>query len=121
MKAMATEPKIPIVLAVTGQRQIPHDARDQLQAKVEEIFQSFCPRFQGTPLVLLSSLAEGADQLCAEVAAKVKIRVIAPLPFPPMVYRGSTSFSTEESRQKLHALLQHEMVEFFVVPLPEDM
>ncbi len=118
---MTTTPKIPIVLGVTGHREIPPDAWDRLQARVEEILRSFCNRFEGTPVVLLSSLAEGADQLCAEVAIKLNLSVIAPLPFPAVVYRGSTSFSTEEGRHKLDALLQHETVESFVVPLPEDM
>ena len=118
---MAPEPAIPIVVGVTGHRLIRPDFRDRLYARVEEILRSFCTRFESTPVIVFSSLAEGADQLCAEVAIKLNLRVIAPLPFPPSVYRGSTSFNTDESREKLTALLEHNLVEFFVVPLPPDM
>lgn len=118
---MAAEPKIPIVLGVTGHRQIAPDVWPRLQAKVEEILLSFRTRFEGTPVILFSSLAEGADQLCAEVALTLQMRVIAPLPFPAEVYRGSTSFDTEQARDKLHAFLEQDMVESFVVPLPNDM
>src|SRR5579884_1003063 len=102
---MAPEPAIPIVVGVTGHRLIRPDFRDRLYARVEEILRSFCTRFESTPVIVFSSLAEGADQLCAEVAIKLNLRVIAPLPFPPSVYRGSTSFNTDESREKLTALL----------------
>jgi hypothetical protein len=39
-----------------------------------------------TPMIVLSALAEGADQLVAEVARDRELRVIAPLPLPPEEY-----------------------------------
>lgn len=48
-----------------------------------------------TPIVLLSSLAPGADQLAAKVALEEGLEVRCPLPFPYEMYRiGSTFNST---------------------------
>ena len=86
---------------------------------MNEIFRQFRDAYPQTPLVLLSALAEGADQLAAEAALDSGVFVRAPLPFPPEIYRQSTSFDTDDSRRRLDELLANPRVEWFVVPLPE--
>jgi hypothetical protein len=83
------------------------------------IFRQFRDAYPQTPLVLLSALAEGADQLAAEAALDSGVSVRASLPFPPATYRRSTSFDTDDGRRRLDELLANPRVEWFVVPLPE--
>ena len=64
---------IPLVVGVTGHRNIRAQDRDTLYAAVAgELarLQSRCPHSQ---LILLNSLAEGADLLCAQAAADLGI------------------------------------------------
>jgi hypothetical protein len=122
---------IPIVLGVTGHRLLPREHRGQLCASVAAILEEFAREYPGTPLVLLSSLAPGGDQLAAQVALEKGHRVIAPLPVPEDVYLASTAFQPqdsdgeearqylEEARQTFTRLLaDRARVEAFVVPFP---
>ncbi len=74
------EKTIPIVVGVTGHRQIREEDRPVLVEAVRRELESLktaCPHSQ---VLMLSSLAEGADQLCAEAALSLSIPVIAALP-----------------------------------------
>ena len=65
---MDTEKTIPIIIGVTGHRAIREQDRPALAAAVKaelETLRGLCPH---SPLVMLSSLAEGADLLCADAA-----------------------------------------------------
>jgi hypothetical protein len=112
-------PAAPMVFGVAGHRDLHADDRDALRQKLGELFRQFKSAYPHSPLVLLSSLAEGADQLAAEVALENGVLVRAPLPFPQDAFRESTSFSSEEGRISLDKLLGDPRVEAFVVPLPE--
>ena len=70
--------------------------------------------------MLLSSLAQGADQLCATVALEKGLQVIAPLPFPAALYLQSSSFDSDKARLQCEALLKDPRVTAFVTPLPEE-
>src|SRR5712691_5323480 len=110
---------VPIVLGVTGHRDMREADVPRLRQAVASIFEGFVWRYRHTPLVLLSSLAQGADQLCAAVALEKGLQVIAPLPFPAAVYRQSSSFDNDEARHQFDALLQDHRVTAFVAPLPD--
>ena len=77
---MKTEVTIPLVVGVTGHRNI--RAQDQsairraVCAELKKL-RGLCPH---SPLVMLSSLAEGADLLCADAAEELGIPLIAVLP-----------------------------------------
>ena len=84
-----------------------------------DIIEDFQRRYRHTPLVLLSSLAPGADQLAAEVAREHGVRLVVPLPFPPEVYAQSSGFAKRDAaRVKLKKWIEDPEVESFVVPLP---
>jgi hypothetical protein len=76
---------------VTGHR----DLRDQdiaaLEAAVDGIFRRLKADYRTergpTPIIVLSALAEGADQLVARVAQKHGAQLIAPMPMPIEEYR----------------------------------
>ncbi len=120
-------PAISHVLGVVGHRRVRPEDYPALRAALAAVFVEFRAAYPHTPLVLLSMLAEGADQLAAEVALDAartdgvpadQVAVRAPLPMPEGAYRASTSFSTEDSRSRLNRLLADPRVESFAVPLP---
>jgi len=78
----------PLVIGVTGHRDLRDEDRIHLAAKVKEILLDLRKDYPATPLVVISALAEGADRLVAEVALApdVGARVVAPLPLPLAMY-----------------------------------
>ncbi len=76
----------------------PADAEGRAQNEPNPYSQALqrWPTLEQTPIILLTSLAPGADSLCAEVALenefKERIRIVAPLPFPQDVYEQATTF-----------------------------
>ena len=117
---MYVEAKIPIVIGVTAHRRIrEQDDSVILEAVKTELrkLQEQCPH---SPLVMLSSLAEGGDLLCADAAESLGIPLIAALPRPLADYEKD--FSREAKLRLLHHSARAEQV--FVAPhteaLPES-
>jgi hypothetical protein len=83
--------RLPLVIGATGHR----DLRDQDVPALERAVVDAIKRLKRdylhddpeTPLVVLSSLAEGADRLIARVAMGLGAKLIAPLPMEPDEYR----------------------------------
>jgi hypothetical protein len=135
---------LPLVIGVTGHRDLREEDIPQLEAQVRAVFaelrgQAPSPRAQEqgwsglrrrlrhvgaalrggagyphTPLALLSPLAEGADRLVARVALQEGVRLIVPLPMPQSVYEQD--FETEASRAEFLALLDRAEYVFQVPP-----
>lgn len=101
-----------LVVGVTGHRKLRDADLAGLHARIRAGLQQVQSRHPHLPLVLLSSLAEGSDQLVAEVALELGVRVIAPLPLPLELYRGDFD---EAGRARLEALLDR--VEAMQLPL----
>jgi hypothetical protein len=100
------------VVGVTGHMDLDPARRDRVKAEVKRIFAwlrlSSCDRHQNigepslgpgldlkdTPIILLSSLAPGADQWVAEAALEMDppLRVLAPLPFFKDQYLEASTF-----------------------------
>ena len=117
-----SELRIPLVLGVTGHRDLRSGDAALLCEAVRKIIQDFQDACSDTPIILLSPLPEGADSLCAEAALKMggNVQVVAALPFPPEIYRATTSFGTDLARLTLDRLLADPRVKHFVTPLPDD-
>ena len=93
---------IPVIVGVTGHRDLRESSIPALRRLVRgelEKIKSLCPYSE---LIMLSSLAAGADSLCAEEALKLGYRLVCPLPVEPDVYR--LDFSKEEA-ERFDALL----------------
>src|SRR5262245_5061167 len=83
--------RLPLVIGATGHR----DVRDQdipvLEREVGAIISALRHNYlhgdAETPLIVLSSLAEGADRLVARVALAHGAQLIAPMPMPIEEYR----------------------------------
>jgi hypothetical protein len=83
--------RLPLVIGVTGHR----DLRDQDVSTLEQEVAAIVERLRHdylhgdveTPIIVLSSLAEGADRLVARVALAHGARLVAPMPMPIDEYR----------------------------------
>ena len=96
--------RIPYVIAATGHRDLAADDIEPLRTAVKTILSGMRKRMPNTPLILLDGLAEGADQLIAQVALEEGVSVIAALPMPIEIYRETMS----ESAQKTLTTLMNE-------------
>jgi hypothetical protein len=77
---------IPLVVGVTGHRKLRAEDLGRLRAAVAGVFDALHKKYADTPLLVLSSLAEGADRLVAEVARERGIPFIVPLPMEQKEY-----------------------------------
>jgi len=78
---------IPLIVGVTGHRDLLNDELDILKVSVRDFFNQVASAAPELTLSLISPLAEGADQLVAEVAMEMNIPVTALLPMPVDYYR----------------------------------
>jgi hypothetical protein len=101
----------PLLVGVVGHTRLRQEDVPLLSGKVREILQGFREKYPHTPVVVVSSLAEGADQICADVALELGMEVIAPLPFPPDLYE--TRFKNEAAKARLRQLSQDSHVRIF--------
>lgn len=88
---------IPIVIGVTGHRDLHADQIPRLREIIREELEKLSTRYCHSPLVMLNSLAEGADQLCAEVALQMGIPLIAALPLQVDDYSKDFSDSAQNT------------------------
>lgn len=78
---------LPFVLGVAGHLDIVPAGRALVRRRIAETLQEIRRQAPHTPLVLLCSLADGADQLCADVALEHGCTLIAVLPAPAEQFR----------------------------------
>lgn len=109
--------RIPIVVGVTGHRDLRDEDLSCLRQAVQRIFAELKALYPATPLVLLSALAEGADRLVARVALEDDIELIVPLPMTLNEYQQD--FAGESSRTEFNALLE-KAGQYFAVPFRPD-
>lgn len=91
---MKNSTAIPIVVGVTGHRNLRPEDIPALQKQVKNALRDIKEKCPHTPLVMLNSLAAGADVLCARVAVEMGISLWAALPMEEADYRRD--FSPEE-------------------------
>ncbi len=93
---MLQNDKIPIVVGVTGHRNIVDEdkpaIKTQIAKSLKEI-QNLCKNGkkggENTPIIMLNAFAQGADMLCAEAAFELGIEVYAVLPCKEEKYKQS--------------------------------
>jgi len=76
----------PLVIGVTSHRNIPADEIEPIRQRVRDFLAQLRRDFPALPLVVLSALAEGGDQLVAREALAAGARLVAPLPLPRELY-----------------------------------
>ena len=119
MDQMKTKETIPVVVGVTGHRTVREEDRAALREAVKselKKLQKLCPH---SPLVMLSSLAEGSDLLCADVAMDLDIPLIAVLPREQADYRRDFSEAALQRFAEHYARAQQAFVAPFTEEVPE--
>jgi hypothetical protein len=96
-----TDP-VPFTIGVTSHRTIAGREEAGVRERVREFFASLGREFPGLPLTVLSSLAQGGDQLVAEEALAHGARLIAVLPMLRAEY--SVDFDDPALRARFEAL-----------------
>ncbi len=104
---------IPFLVAMTGHRDLRPQDLDLLRQEVRAIFSGMRRRMPNTPLILLTGLAEGADQLVAEVALEQNVLLAAAIPMPIDIYREQM---TDEARKKFDGLLALSVLQIMMPP-----
>lgn len=94
---------IPIVLAITGHRDLLNEDIAALQQLLAKEFLSLKQQYPHTPIQLMSGLAEGADSLVAEIALDTGLELIATLPMALVEYEND--FDTPEKLARLKKLI----------------
>ncbi len=105
---------IPLVVAVTGHRDLLTSEVSGIRDKVQSMLQQLIDHYPERRLRVMSPLAEGADRLVAEVALELGIELSVPLPMPRHLYMQD--FDTPESRAQFEALCDS-AIEVFELPL----
>jgi hypothetical protein len=75
--------RIPLIIGVTGHRELHPEDVSRVQSGLREFFENLQRRFPHTPLLLLSSMCQGADRLAARIAIEtpgVSLAVVLPWP-----------------------------------------
>jgi hypothetical protein len=109
-KDIKTIPNYPIVIGTTGHRTYREEEKEILEEEVSKFFNSLFQKYENTPIVLLSALAEGSDRLVASVflglcnAHKPGLKLISPLPMQKDEY--CKDFRNESSRNEFEHLLK---------------
>jgi hypothetical protein len=87
----ALQGRLPLIIGVTGHRDLRDEDIGELERRVGIVFDRITSDYLtgdgATRIVVLSALAEGADQLVARAALKRGALLVAPLPMPIEEYR----------------------------------
>lgn len=95
--------RLPLIIGVTGHRDLRGEDIGALEGEVREAFSRIRRDYLGaagdTPLIVMSSLAEGADQLVARVALEAGAGLVCPLPMPADEYRRDFAAGSPEAAE----------------------
>ena len=112
-----TDPgRIPVVVGVSGHRALRPQDRETLLEAVKRELTNLQAQVPHSPLLLLTSLAEGADLLCADAARELGVPVAVALPMEAEAY--TAAFSPEDKRRFEAHCRSAQTV--FVVPPSEE-
>lgn len=67
--------KIPVIVGVTGHRDLREQDIDRLKSAVRAGLESLQSEYPNSEIKVMTSLAEGADQLCAETAVEMGLGI----------------------------------------------
>ena len=105
---------VPLIVAVTGHRNLVPSEVPAIRRRAREFLSDLCEKYPERGVSVMSSLAEGADQIVAEEAVTLRIPLIAALPMPRDIY--VTDFATTRTRETFDLLLSQSS-ELFELPI----
>jgi hypothetical protein len=107
--------RIPLFVGVTGHRDLHPEEVPSISRRLRTFFEGLRAALPSTPIVVLSKLAEGADQLVASIAIESGCESACVLPFELAAYRAA--FSSEAARVEFDRLrsagVLHELPDVF--------
>jgi hypothetical protein len=80
--------RIPVYIGVTGHRHLHVDEIPVITATVRSFLEDLKSRLPSTPIVVMSELAEGADQLVTSIALALGCESVCVLPLEVATYRA---------------------------------
>ena len=107
-EAIAPGASLPLIIGVTAHRNLLGDEVEGARALARDFLLRLRGEFPQLSLTVLSALAAGGDQLVAEEALALGIRLVAPLPLPREVY--ARDFTDAVSRARFDALCSRALV-----------
>jgi hypothetical protein len=69
---------IPLLIGIIGHRELPEEYRSDLEAEISQALEQIRSQMPNTQIVLVSSLADGADRLGARVGLAKGMELIVP-------------------------------------------
>lgn len=105
---------VPLVVAVTGHRDLVSGQVAEIRERVREFLRNLARDYPERGVSVMSSLAEGADQLVAEEALALDIPLVVPLPMPLDLYLAD--FETPDARNRFRQLFDRAS-EVYELPL----
>lgn len=108
---------LPLVVGVTGHRDLADEDSASIVHQVRSLFATLRRSYPHTPIVLLSSLAEGADRLVARAALDCGAELHAVLPMQAELYE--LDFKSAQSLEDFRELLSRSY-DTSVVPMNGD-
>ena len=107
--------QIPVIIGVTGHRDLREQDIGILKRSVSAELAKLQAKYPHSQIMVMTSLAEGADQLCAETALEMGLEIISALPMPVSEYAEDFQ---GEYLEKLHYLTERS-ARTFVAPATE--
>ncbi|MGB5165459.1 MAG: hypothetical protein WBN61_09400 [Woeseiaceae bacterium] len=107
---------VPLVVAVTGHRDLLAAEAGGIRDKVRALLLQLTDKYPERRLRVMSPLAEGADQLVAEVALELGIELSVVLPLPRHLY--IQDFDAPEPRARFASLCER-AIDVFELPVAE--
>lgn len=107
---------VPLIVAVTGHRDLVPDEVPAIREHVASFLKNLREEYPDRGVSVMSSLAEGADQLVAEEALRLGIPLVAPLPMERKLY--IRDFESVKAQEKFDFLYSR-AAESYELPLVE--
>jgi hypothetical protein len=93
--------KLPYIIGVVGHRNIVEESKQDARNHFEKIVKSYKAKYPNTPILVVTSLAEGADQLIADVAINVEGVFLGVL-IPMEIDKYLETFSNDSAREEFN-------------------
>lgn len=107
----------PIIIGISGHRLIDPEGASSVRSSLMDALKRLQDRLDGN-LYVATGLAEGADQLAAEVAAELKIAHIAVLPMRLADFEAT--LSTDDAKTSLRRHWQASALRMELAPIPAE-
>lgn len=102
------DPRLPLIVGVTGHRDLCANEIPQIKAHVEKLIDDLQAKYPELPLLFLCAQAEGSDALVADVAYEKNVPVLSVLPMPQAQYEQD--FTGEALESFLSRLKRSEVI-----------